>query len=195
MAWTQDAMNETDRIGFILKELASGEKLEDVRIGTDSANAVVVADGKPLTVNQTSLLEKDSFDIVLDIPNQSLKIREDHLFPDCDLGILGKKRFNLLENMLENPHTTIGVHNVHLVPLYEEGIEANSLSKSIGVLRSILQPAGHKGPWIVNTKVIRKSSMGEQITGYGYRMSPNYKYLVILEKISNSQDFPLPRPS
>jgi DNA-binding winged helix-turn-helix (wHTH) protein len=197
LAWAQEAIKETDRIGLILKKCVSDTALNDVSRENAYTNSVAVADGKLLTRDQAGILDRDSFDIVLNIPGQSLKVRDEkkHQFLECDLNILGTKRFNLLEYILENPHITIGVHNIHQVHLYEEGIQANSLSKCIGVLRSVLQPTGRKVPYIINAKVVSRCSKSEQITGYGYRMSPNYRYLVILENISNSQDFPLPRPS
>jgi hypothetical protein len=192
LTWAQDAIKETDRIGLIIKKLASDGALEDVNRENDSTNDFAVADGKSLARVQADKLDRDSFDIVLDIPEQSLRVKDEkkHQFLDCDLNILGPKRFSMLEYMLEIPRTTIGVHNVHLVPLYEEGIQANSLSKCIHDLRTFLQPTGNKGPYIINAKVISRTTKSEQITGYGYRMSPNYKYLVILKIISASHDFP-----
>jgi len=157
--------------------------LEDVNREASYQNAFAIADGKPLTKDQAGKLNRDAFDVILDIPGQSLKVgdKKNRKFLPCDLNILGSKRFSLLEYMLEHPHTTIGVHNIHLVPLYSEGIQANSLSKSISVLRSVLQPTCRKGPYIINAKVVSRCTQTEQITGHGYRMSPNYSCLVILK--------------
>ena len=179
----QEALKETDIIGLILKKCASDTSLEDLGREISYSSAFAVADGKPLTIKQANELKISNFDLVLDIPRESLKVkngRKDQ-FVECNLNLLGTKRFNLLEYMLENPHLTIGVHNIHQVPLYEDGIQANSLSKCISVLRLVLPPTGRKGPYLINAKVVRKCTSSEQITGYGYRMSPNYRYLVILK--------------
>jgi hypothetical protein len=189
---TQDAIKENDIIGLILKKCASNTSSETLSRQISYTSAFAVADGKPLTKEQVNKLNTNDFDVILDIPGQALKVKNEknYKFFECNLNILGQKRFSLLEYILENPHTAIGVHNIHSVHLYEESILPNSLSKCISVLRSVLQPDGNKGPYIINTKVVRKCTGSEQITGYGYRMSPNYRYLVILKNNFSSQDFP-----
>lgn len=183
LAWAQEAIKETDIIEIILKKCASNTSSETLNRQISYTSAFAVADGKPLTKGQANKLNTGEFDVILDIPEQSLKIKskKNYKFFECNLNLLGAKRFSLLEYLLENPHAAIGVHNIHLVTLYEDGIQANSLSKCISVLRLVLQPTGRKGPYIINTKVVRKCTSSEQITGYGYRMSPIYRYLVILK--------------
>ena len=68
LTWAQDAIKETDRIGLIIKKLASDGALEDVNRENDSTNDFAVADGKSLARVQADKLDRDSFDIVLDIP-------------------------------------------------------------------------------------------------------------------------------
>lgn len=190
IAKAHEALKEIDIIQAILKELVLGTT--NLSQNISSINAFAVADGKTLSKIQAHKLNRDTFDIVLDIPAQSLKAinGKNHKLSDCDLSILGPKRFSLLVFMLEHPLETIGIHNIHMIPSYEEGILANSLSKSIHLLRDVLQPATCKADYIISAKVITRPLKCEITTGFGYRMNPDFKYLVILKNISNSQDFP-----
>jgi DNA-binding winged helix-turn-helix (wHTH) protein len=188
----QEALKETDVTRLILQKFASNTASETLRQEISYASAFAVADGKPLTKEQANELNIHNFDVVLDIPGQSLKVvnGKTHKFIEGNLNILGQKRFSLLEFLLENPRTIIGVHNIHLVNRYEEGILPNTLSRCIGVLRRFLQPAGSKGSYIINAKVVSRSTKSEQFTGHGYKINTNYRCLVILKKNSSSQDFP-----
>ncbi len=186
----KEATKENDIMKLVLRRLASNTELQNLEQEISYPNEVAVTDGKPLLEDQAKKLKMEEFDVILNIPEQSLKVRKKQgrkfCLVICDLNALGPKRFALFEYMLEHPHITIGVHNIHQVHLYEEGILPNTLSKCIKDLRAVLSPTGPKGPYIVNTKVINRIRRSEQITGYGYKMSSNYKYLVILKKIYGS---------
>lgn len=139
-----------------------------------------ISNGKLLSLQTLTDLNKDNYDVVLDCIDRTLLARKD---PDkstklekCQCKNIGPDRLKLLRYIMEHPNVPICVETIPFVYGDIASISSNALAKAIGHLRKCLWYAPY---------IITEPDWGESIsrTGSVYLLNEKYKYLVIRYQI------------
>jgi len=159
---------------------------EDRQTGSQKADVAAVANGTFLSADQARNLKEEDFDVILNVPQQSLRARENpkakSWLRDCDIKGLRRRKLTLLDYFLEHPKVAVGLHNICDIYRVDEEVPRNTLAKTVLSLRRLLHQKTTKGPFILSTTVWDKSRGREEFIGNGYVMNDKFHYLVILEK-------------
>jgi hypothetical protein len=179
----QEVGNEFVRMLSVMERLASGADMQGIEQQLSLPIAVAVAHGIEVDKSQAQKLDLTKYDVIMDIPDECLRIKKKHerkiTFDQYDLCLLGPKRVALLRYLLEHPNTTIGIHNIHEVPMYGEGLSRSGLAKAKGDLCTFLPRTEEGQSYIINTRALTAHRGIEVTTGYGYKINPCYRCLVI----------------
>lgn len=128
----------------------------------------------------SSALDRDKYDVILDLPQQALFARQNSdkhsKLERCSTDNIGATRMKLLRYMLEHPGSAIYPEMMARIGKDYDLITHNTLAASIRCLRKAIQNGNRKGPYIVTER-----TFGESVTYTGsvYRLNPKYHYLVI----------------
>lgn len=186
MSQVEKACKENDMSRRITERLASNADLQDIKRQISLPVIFAIADGREVDEHQAKKLDMQKYDVIMDIPEECLKIKRKQkrkfTFDWHDLNLLGPKRFALLQYMLEHPKTTVSINNIYEVPKYGAGLSPNSLSKAKKDLCDFLPQTADGQSYIISTHVISAHRGIEQTTGYGYKINPCYRCMVIWEK-------------
>jgi hypothetical protein len=147
---------------------------------THKLQNIATANGCKLSKEGLSNINKDDFDIILDMTTNSLRCRKDPVkrteLKESQLENIGSRRIEILSYLLEHPKRNISVENVSLLSNQMDFVSPNTLAKTISLLRKALGQKGAKGPYIIT-----EPSLGS--VQHIYKLNPKMKYLVIRGKI------------
>lgn len=175
-----------DQIDLTQDVLTSETNLTHPKDDSDIARVIAVADGHPVYADAAKNLNKEDFDIILDIPQQMLWVRQNpeakgKLFK-CYIEGMRARRRRLLVYILEHPAVIVSRHNICKIYRDKEPVSPNTLSQTMYNLRQLLGQKKAKGPYILTKPVWVSHRRMEQVYGSGYVMNDKFRYLVILEK-------------
>lgn len=162
-------------------EQAVQEEVHEPRI-------VAIANGRKLSGKQTSDLNEEDFDVIMDVRTNTLRFRKDPAkhskLEDSKLEKIGPHRMQILVCMLNRPGNPFHAGNIDNDLVYGSDETArNTFSKSIGVIRKALGQDGTTGPYIV--KRFDWDGITNCKRGCVYEVNPQWRYLLIRhEKIS-----------
>jgi hypothetical protein len=159
-----------------------------------SHDVLAVADGQNVCENDMLPQNYNDFDIILDLPNNLLKVRLDpqkkSKLIDCSISHLGRRRMKLLVYMLEHPKSRICAEMIDNIYQDDHEIEPNTLSKSIRSLREVMHQDKPEANYILTVK---DPAEIHSMTGHFYQMNPKWRYLVIVRNIDKSSQIPQQR--
>ncbi len=136
----------------------------------------VIASGKQLNI-ESGNIDYEKFDIILNIPQNTLCYRQDPAnhteLKEANLENIGSRRISFLIYLLKHPSRFISIDNLHCFYKHSENIgDANTLAKTISLLRRALGNSGKRNPYILT-----KKSFGD--SPYVYKLNLQWSYLLI----------------
>ncbi len=154
---------------------------------------VTIANNRKLPETEPSYIIEDVYDIILDMPANSLRYRKDPAsqssLQDADLKGIGSHRIKILAYMLEHPGDPFHANNIYRAYTGPaERVAPNTFTKTIGTLRKSLGQNDTTGPYIV--KQFDWDGITDRKQGYVYQMSSEWRYLVIRRQEDISEQIP-----
>ena len=142
---------------------------------------VAIANGHRLTDDEVRALDEDSYDVILDTTNSTLRYRED---PEThrDLRLsdsrgIGPYRIKILAFMIERFSVPVCSDNVdHLLGETNRIATSQAFTKSISVLRQTLGGSGRHNPYIHSVAAWESS---RSKNAQAYLLSSKWKYLLL----------------
>ncbi|MFC1636713.1 hypothetical protein ACFL5Z_17940 [Planctomycetota bacterium] len=174
-----------DKITAMEKELVSmPSELSITSAGTtvsDEPKKIMIANGRRLTQEAMISLNKDDFDVILDMTTHLLRYRqypEKHTkLMESNLRHVGPHRIKILEYMLEHPSKPICWENAPMALGNPDEIRAaNTITQTICLLRKALGTPGRDNPYISGEPAWELSSQSKALA---YRLNPKWQYLLI----------------
>jgi len=153
-----------------------------------------VANGHPVLAEEFGQIKEDDFDVILNIPANSLKYRkypvEHTKLKESKFENIGVHRMQIFAYMLEHPCKPFYSENIYKAyTSIPEVKEPNTFTKTIGALRKALEQADTTGPYII--KQFDWNGITDRKRGYVYQINPDWRYLVIRGTTKISEQIPL----
>ena len=152
-----------------------------------------VANGRKLDQKQLTEINKDSFDVILDMATHILKFRKNPVkhtkLEINEMKKIGPHYMRIFSYMLEHPGEAF--HSANIYKTYSsvtEIKEPNTFTKTIGALRRTLGQKDTSGPYII--KEFDWNGITNSKRGYVYKINPMWHYLVIHYTDKISEQFP-----
>jgi len=186
IALCEGMIAKCDQIERAQDILTSEIKLTPREDDSDIARVVAVANGHPVYTDAAKNLNKEDFDIILDIPQHRLRARNNpetksELY-ECNIKGMRARRRRLLVYMLKHPAVKVGCHNIYKIYKDDKYVSPNTLSQTMYNLRRLLGQNNAEGPYILTKNVWVSHRGREEMDGAGYVLNDRYRYLVILER-------------
>lgn len=140
---------------------------------------IATANGRRLSHKEFMTINKNNFDIILDLTVNRLFYRQDptnhSALKEAVLNGIGPRRIEILMYLLEHPKQHISVENISKLSNQCDAVMSNTLSQTICLLRKALGQKDSKGPYLIT-----EPSLGSPY--HIYKIDRKWNYLVIKNK-------------
>jgi len=148
---------------------------------SDPRTRVAIVNGRRVADSEMRTLDKDTYDVILDTTNSTLRHREDpgnhSELRLSDTRGIGPYRIKILAFMIERFGVPLCSDNVdHLLGEVNRIATEQALTKSISVLRQALGGGGRHNPYIQSVAAWESS---RSKNAQAYLLNPEWKYLLV----------------